>query len=61
MRDIKRIYDFCDKLADIWATNCPDWRFCQLMMNVLGSDGKDPWWYEEPEALKLFENFFKDN
>lgn len=36
MRDPNRIYKFCNELANIWVTKCPDWRFGQLMMNVLG-------------------------
>ena len=35
MRDKARIRVFCDKLADIWESKCPDWRFGQMMMNVL--------------------------
>jgi hypothetical protein len=58
MRDPKRIYDFCNKLATIWATECPDWRFGQLMCNVLNTCGRDPFFYEEDEMLKVFEEYF---
>ena len=44
MRDVNRIYEFCNELATVWVTKCPDWRFGQLMSNVLGkmqSEGRD--------------------
>lgn len=61
MRDAKRIHKFCNELADIWATNVPDWRFGQLMMNVLGqmqSSGRDPFFPEEEEMIEFFRKFF---
>ena len=58
MRDPKRIYDFCNKLATIWATECPDWRFGQLIVNVLGTCKRDPFFYEENEMLEVFEKYF---
>ncbi len=58
MRDPKRIYEFCNKLATIWATECPDWRFGQLICNVFGTVARDPFFYEEDEMMKLFEDYF---
>lgn len=58
MRDPKRIYEFCNKLAAIWATEVPDWRFGQLIVNVYGAARRDPFFYEEDETLKLFEDYF---
>ena len=58
MRDPKRIYDFCNRLAKIWATKCPDWRFGQLVVNVYGTSSRDPFFYEEKETMELFEKFF---
>ena len=40
MRDIKRIKVFCNQLAELWETNCPDLRFSQLLACVL-DDGVD--------------------
>ena len=38
-----RIYKFCNQLANLWVTYCPDWRFCQLIHNVFYSQcGNDP-------------------
>lgn len=61
MRDVKRIRKFCNNLADVWEQSCPDWRFGQLMSNVLGkmmADGRDCFFPEEPEMLEYFKNFF---
>lgn len=60
MRNPKRINDFCDRLKAVW--NCvPDWRFGQLMMNVLGdmaSSGKDTFFPEDDEMIEFIENYF---
>ena len=58
MRDPKRIDDFCNALATLWKTECPDWRFGQLVCNVFGTFKFDPWWLEEDEMLKWFEQYF---
>ena len=60
MRDPKRIDEFCDRLKRAWMT-VPDWRFGQMMMNVLGamaSTGRDPFFPEEEEMIKFIEDFF---
>lgn len=59
MRDIDRIDIFCDELAKIWKKKCPDWRFGQLMINVLNSFDRDPWFYEEDEMLEKIKAFFE--
>jgi hypothetical protein len=59
MRDINRIDNFCNELAKYWK-QVPDLRFGQLIINIFGSCEKDPWFYEEDEMLKVFENFFKE-
>lgn len=61
MRNPDRIYKFCNELANIWATKCTDWRFGQLMMNVLGemqAGGRDPFFPEEEEMMKFFKKYF---
>lgn len=58
MRDIDRIDKFCKELAEIWKTNVPDWRFGQLMVNVLNSMPKDPFFPEEDEMLQFFKDYF---
>lgn len=57
MRNPKRIRVFCNKLADIWEEECPDWRFGQLIGNVFG--GVDRFYTEEEDMIKLFETYFQ--
>lgn len=59
MRDINRIDEFCTKLAKIWKENCPDWRFGQMMINILNSFDRDPFFYEENVMIEKIENYFK--
>lgn len=59
MRDPKRIDKFCDELKAYWQ-HVPDWRFGQLMVNVLGTCKRDPFFYEEDEMLKVFEEYFSN-
>ena len=64
MRDKNRIRKFCNELALIWEQECPDWRFGQLMMNVLGDmagNGIDPFFPEEEEMLNYFKKYFGGN
>ena len=58
MRDPKRIKKFCDELAEIWETKCPDWRFGQLMCNTLASDGHDPFFDEDDKMMEKLEKYF---
>lgn len=55
MRDPKRIRKFCNHLADIWESQCPDWRFGQLITNVFT---KDPFYIEDDEMMEIFERYF---
>lgn len=61
MRDPKRIDKFCAELAKIWKI-VPDWRFGQLMSNILGdyvaTTGRDIFFPEDDELLKFFKNYF---
>jgi len=59
MRKIERIDEFCTELAKIWKEKCPDWRFGQLMVNVLNSMPKDPFFPEEDEMLEYFKKYFE--
>jgi len=60
MRDPNRIDKFCDELKVVWH-ELPDWRFGQLMCNLLGEymakTGKDPFFPEEPEMINFFREF----
>lgn len=61
MRDKKRIKPFLDRLGKVWEENASDWRFGQLMVNILGSLPRDPFFPEDDEMIQYFENFFDKN
>lgn len=46
------------ELTKIWKEKCPDWRFGQLMSNVLNSFDIDPFFIEEDEMLERFKKYF---
>ena len=56
MRDPKRIDKFCDELKAIW--HCvPDWRFGQLMSNMLGefvAETKQDIFFPEDDVIMAF-------
>ena len=61
MRNPDRIYKFCNQLAEIWQTKVPDWRFGQLICNVLGqmqAEGIDPFFPEEDKMIEYFKKYF---
>lgn len=61
MRDPNRIQKFCDELAALWRI-VPDWRFGQLLSNVLGDwQGKthqDIFFPEDDEMIQVFRDYF---
>ena len=63
MRDPKRIKVFCDELARLWETNCSDWRFGQLISNVLGDyqaeTHRDIFFPEDDELIDFFRKYFE--
>ena len=59
MRPESRIEVICELLREAWH-KVPDWRFCQLIDNILGVD--NPFYVEDTqleEALKEFLEEFK--
>lgn len=60
MRNPKRIDEFCSQLAEYWHL-VPDWRFGQLIYNVLTEElnGRDMFFLEENKMLECFEHFFE--
>lgn len=62
MRNLNRIDEFCNELARLWKTNCIDWRFGQLISNVLGSyqdeTKRDIFFPEDDELLDFFKKYF---
>lgn len=57
MRDPDRIDQFCNRLKSIWRC-VPDWRFGQLMSNMLGAfvdeTGRDIFFPEDDEMMEFF-------
>lgn len=62
MRNPKRIDEFCARLAACWH-KVPDWRFGQLMSNILGEyvaeKKRDIFFPEDDEMIEFFEDYFK--
>jgi hypothetical protein len=56
MRDPNRIYEIVDLLALTWERH-PDWRFGQLVANLLGSG--DPFFVEDDELLKILKDYYE--
>ena len=54
MRDKNRIKPFLERLEKV-CNEVPDWRFGQLICNVLNSIPKDPFYVEDDEMIKYFE------
>ena len=63
MRDPNRIDKFCDELNRLWH-KVPDWRFGQLMSNVLSAyqaeKMRDIFFPEDDEMMEFFEKYFKE-
>lgn len=60
MRDAKRIKPFLNRLEKVWK-KVPDWRFGQLMCNVLNSMENDPFFPEDDEMIEYFEKYFSED
>lgn len=64
MRDPKRIPEFCNELAVLWM-KVPDWRFGQLISNVLGEyvaqTQRDIFFPEDDEIMAFMKEYFNDN
>ena len=64
MRDPNRIDEFCKALAELWH-KVPDWRFGQLMCNVIsevsGATKMAPFYIEDDVMLREMKNYFKEN
>jgi len=52
-RDEKRIEPFLEKLKELWEIY-PDWRFGQIVVNVLG---RDPFYIEDDRAIVALQQF----
>lgn len=61
MRDINRLDKFYDELKEIHKKNFPDWRFGQLLVNVLADwqakTKRDLFFPEEDEMIQIFRDY----
>ena len=65
MRNPNRIDEFCDELKAIWH-QVPDWRFGQLMENMLSArlqavpNSNGFFYTEDEELLAFFKNYMNE-
>ena len=63
MRDKNRLYKFYDELREIHMTHFPDWRFGQMIINVLADwqakAGRDIFFPEDDEMIQIFKDYVK--
>lgn len=64
MRDPNRIKSFCDYLATVWKTYFPDWRFGQLLENIVdwvyAHSNVSPFYLEESDWIDLINGFVRE-
>lgn len=60
MRDVERIDGFLIQLGEIWKKKVPDWRFGQLISNLIDDSG-DPFYWEEEYFLDKVKEFFAED
>lgn len=58
MRDPNRLDVFYDELKRLHKENVPDWRFGQLLVNVLIWYNRDPFYLEEDKMIDVFKRYF---
>jgi len=59
MRDKARIKPFMEEITKYWE-EVPDWRFGQLISNVLDMLTVDKFFLEDEEVLEVFRKYFKE-
>jgi len=64
MRDINRLDKFYDELKEIHKKHFPDWRFGQLITNVLANwqakTKRDIFFPEEDEMIQIFRDYVNE-
>lgn len=65
MRDKYRLFKFYEELREIHMKYFPDWRFGQMISNVLVDwhfkTGRDIFFPEEDEIIQIFRDYIKEN
>ena len=62
MRDPNRIDYYCDELAELWH-KVPDWRFGQLIWNIISYNqnyDKDTFYLEDANMFKMINEMILD-
>lgn len=61
MRDVYRLYKFYEELREIHMKYFPDWRFGQMIINVLADwqakTKRDIFFIEEDEMIQIFREY----
>ena len=64
MRDINRLDKFYDELKEIHKKHFPDWRFGQMIINVLANwqakTKRDIFFPEEDEMIQIFRDYVNE-
>lgn len=64
MRKPERLDEFYDELKEIHKTYFSDWRFGQMIVNVLADwqakTGRDIFFPEEDEVIQIFRDYVKE-
>ena len=64
MRDINRLDKFYDELKEIHKKHFPDWRFGQMIINVLADwqakTKRDIFFPEEDEMIRIFRDYVNE-
>ena len=64
MRDTDRLDKFYDELKEIHKKNFPDWRFGQMIINILcdwqAKTKRDIFFPEEDEMIQIFRDYVKE-
>lgn len=65
MRDKYRLYKFYEELREIHMKYFPDWRFGQMIVNILADwqvkTKRDIFYLEEDETIQIFKEYVKEN
>lgn len=56
MRDPSRINKLLNELEELWNI-VPDWRFGQLIINLLSYIGRDPFYFEDDKMEDIIKNY----
>lgn len=59
MRSEDRIEPFLKRFAEDWKKN-PDYRFTQLIVNLMQAAGNDFYYTEDEKFIKLLEKYYEN-